>query len=365
MKIITIIGARPQFIKAAAVSRAIAARNKAHSTSKIEEIIVHTGQHYDQNMSLVFFEQLDIPEPEYNLGIVAPTHGAMTGQMLEEIEKVLLVERPDKVLVYGDTNSTLAGALAAAKLHIPVAHVEAGLRSFNMHMPEEVNRIVTDRLSSLLLCPTDTAVSNLAAEGISEGVLNTGDVMYDISIYYKDKAAKDFALINWNLKEKQYALCTVHRTENTDDPERLENIFRALQDISKDIKIVLPLHPRTHKKLVEYGFIDLLEGLNVFEPMSYLEMVRLEMSAKVILTDSGGVQKEAFFYKVPCITLRDETEWVELVLAGVNQLAGANSNEIVRAWDRAKSLLNDQVKIKPYGGGCAAGKIVAQLRRFI
>lgn len=361
MKIITVVGARPQFIKAAAISRAITVHNAKYPSSQIEEAIVHTGQHYDKNMSAVFFDQLNIPKPIYNLNISASTHGAMTGRMLEEIEKTLLYEKPDKVLLYGDTNSTLAGSLAAAKLYIPVAHVEAGLRSFNMCMPEEVNRIVTDRLSDILFCPTDTAVSNLAAEGINKRVYNVGDVMYDISLYYKDKAEKEVSLSSFNIEEKQYALCTIHRPENTDKPKRLKNIFQALQNLSKDFKIVLPLHPRTRKKLSEFSLLHLLDGINVIAPLSYLEMIRLEMSAKVILTDSGGIQKEAFFNKVPCITLRDETEWVELVDAGVNKLAGANTQEIMRAWTNIKPFTKDQIKKKLYGDGCAAEKIVSHL----
>ena len=357
----TIVGARPQFIKAEAVSRAVGAHNAEYQSSQINEIIVHTGQHYDKNMSSVFFDQLNIQKPAYNLDIAVTTHGAMTGRMLEEIEKVLLAERPDKVLVYGDTNSTLAGVLAASKLHIPVAHVEAGLRSFNMRMPEEINRIVADRLSTLLLCPTETAVSNLAAEGISRCVHNVGDVMYDLSLYYRDKAMKKVSLSHWDVEDKQYALCTVHREENTDDPERLGNIFRALQYISNFFKIVLPLHPRTRRKISEFGMFHILDGLNVINPLSYLEIVRLEMSAKTILTDSGGVQKEAFFYKVPCLTLRDESEWVETIELGWNKLCGADYQVIIEQWKGLESWTGDETA-EPYGKGNAADKILKLLR---
>ena len=270
----------------------------------MEEIIVHTGQHYDENMSAVFFKQLDIPEPDHNLGIVSPNHGAMTGRMLEEIEKVLLNLRPDLLLIYGDTNSTLAGALAAAKLHIPVAHVEAGLRSFNMRMPEEINRILADRVSSLLLCPTTTAIENLKNEGITKGVHNVGDVMYDISLYSKEKALQQFSLERWNLTEKDYVLCTVHRAENTNDPKRLSSIFTALQRIAEDFQFIIPLHPRTRNYLQKTGQNSLMQGLRVIAPVSFMEMVRLEISAMAIITDSGGVQKEAFFHSIPCLTLR-------------------------------------------------------------
>lgn len=360
MNIVTIVGARPQFIKVAAVSRAFRRFNELKVEIAINEVIVHTGQHYDRNMSKVFFEELDIPEPHYNLGISAVSHGAMTGRMLEKIEEILMQEKTDMVLIYGDTNSTLAGALAAAKLHIPVAHVEAGLRSFNMKMPEEVNRIVADKLSSLLLCPTDAAVANLAAEGIEAGVHNVGDVMYDAAIYYGKKAKESVSLSKWGVSEGRYGLCTVHRAENTDDPERLAGIFNALEEIAETLPLLLPLHPRTMKVLSERGMLGKLKNLILVDPVSYLEMIRLEMSASLIITDSGGVQKEAFFHKVPCLTLRDETEWVETVELGFNRLCSANHTKIVEAW-REMAVVNETVT-EPYGKGDAADKIVKIIR---
>ncbi len=363
MKIVTIVGARPQFIKAAAVSRAIAVHNTTHPSSFMEEIIVHTGQHYDENMSAIFFNQLDIPKPAINLSITAPTHGAMTGRMLEKIEEVLLEKKPDMVLIYGDTNSTLAGALAAVKLHIPVAHVEAGLRSFNMRMPEETNRILADRVSSLLLCPTTTAIENLKNEGITKGVHNVGDVMYDIALYYKKKALEQFSLDYWELAEKDYVLCTVHRAENTNDPQRLSNIFTALKHIADETQVIIPLHPRTRNLLKKQDNEILLQGLKVIEPVSFLEMIRLEISAKTILTDSGGVQKEAFFHKVPCLTLREETEWLETVKLGWNQICGADPDKILKAW---KSLDKQELDplLHPFGNGKAAHKILELFCHF-
>jgi UDP-GlcNAc3NAcA epimerase len=267
------------------------------------------------------------------------------------VESVLMHERPDLVLVYGDTNSTLAGALAAAKLHIPVAHVEAGLRSFNKRMPEEVNRVLTDHVSDLLFCPTSTAVENLEREGVGHGVYLVGDVMYDVTLHYREIARERHALARWGLTDKGYALCTVHRAENTDDPARLSGILGALRDIARDVPIVLPLHPRTRQIVESSGGADALEGITVLEPLSFLEMMRLEMSAKAILTDSGGVQKEAYFHRVPCITLRDETEWVESVVLGWNVLVGADGDEIVRAW---KGLSAGRDADKAYGDGNAA-----------
>lgn len=354
MKIATIVGARPQFIKAAAVSRCIR-DHMATDGSPIEEILVHTGQHFDRNMSEVFFAQLQIPEPDFNLGIANCGHGAMTGRMLEGIEEILLAEKPDRLLIYGDTNSTLAGAIAAAKLHIPVSHVEAGLRSFNMRMPEEINRILSDRVSDQLFCPTSTAVANLRSEGITEGVHDVGDVMYDIALFYADRARAEISLDTWGLPERGYALCTVHRAENTDHEGRLEAILSALREISVDIPVILPLHPRTRHLLERTGRSALLDGLRVVEPVSYLEMVRLELSARVILTDSGGVQKEAFFHRVPCLTLRDETEWVETVQLGWNRLCGANREVILSAWRDVDSV-SRQVAA-PYGDGHAAERI--------
>ncbi len=360
MKVATILGARPQFIKAAAVSRVIRDRH----AGGIEEVLVHTGQHYDGNMSQVFFDELDIPRPRYNLEISGGNHGAMTGRMLEAIENVLLREKPDWVLIYGDTNSTLAGALAAAKLHMPVAHVEAGLRSFNMRMPEEINRILADRVSSLLFCPTETAVANLRAEGIAKGVHHVGDVMYDVALFYRDQARRQSnCLQELGLTEGEFALATCHRAENTDDPERLNGIVSALGRIAERLPVVLPLHPRTRKQLAEHGLTDRLGSVRITDPLPFLDMVALEQAARVILTDSGGVQKEAFFYGVPCITLRDETEWVETVSAGANRLVGASPSAILAAFDDVMNETSSAVHDKPYGDGDAAGKIVALLAR--
>jgi UDP-GlcNAc3NAcA epimerase len=362
IKILTILGARPQFIKAATVSRAIQARDS------IQEIIVHTGQHFDANMSEVFFKQLDIPKPHHNLGIAGIGHGAMTGRMLEQIEALIQQEQPDSVLVYGDTNSTLAGALAAAKLQVPVMHVEAGLRSHNPAMPEEINRVLTDRISTLLLCPTETAVRNLMCEGFpfpasraekgrkNQRIENIGDVMYDAVLYYRERAKELVSLENFLLHEKSYVLCTLHRQENTDDPARLNSILSALRTIAKDMPVVLPLHPRTKAKLTQQSNKDALKGLNVLDPLPYLEMQRLQMGAQLIFTDSGGIQKEAYFHQIPCITLRDETEWVETVEAGWNQIVGANEAAITKAAKNIKPPSIQQANF--YGDGYAAEKIV-------
>jgi UDP-GlcNAc3NAcA epimerase len=365
MKILTILGARPQFIKAATVSRVIKEFNAAER-SLIQEVIVHTGQHYDTNMSDIFFEEMDIPRPDYRLGCGGLGHGAMTGRMLEKIEEIFEKEKPDWVLVYGDTNSTLAGALAASKMHIQVAHVEAGLRSFNMAMPEEINRILTDRLSNFLFCPTETAVKNLEQEGfpfptatkVKQEILNVGDVMFDATLFYQRKARETVNLEKWGLDEKGYALCTIHRAENTDDPNRLESIFQALREISKIMPIILPLHPRTKKIVSQSSFADLISTLEVVDPLSYIETQRLEMGAKLILTDSGGMQKEAFFHEVPCITLRDETEWVETVHSGWNQVVGASSKKIIECFETIQA---QEGKFEFYGDGNAASKIVGHL----
>lgn len=355
-KIVTIVGARPQFIKAAAVSREV-----LKHPDQLEEVMVHTGQHYDPNMSQVFFDELEIPAPRYNLEVSGGSHGAMTGRMLEGIERILLDEKPDWVLIYGDTNSTLAGALAAAKLHIPVAHVEAGLRSFNMRMPEEINRILADRVSSLLLCPTEAAVQHLRSEGVTAGVHNVGDVMYDVALYYCDRARATSKILQaLSLQEKNFALVTCHRAENTDDPVRLEGIVSALAQIASDMPVVLPLHPRTRKLLQQFGLERHLAALTVVEPLPFLDMVALEQAARVILTDSGGVQKEAFFYRVPCITMREETEWVETVELGWNHLVGADRARILEAY----AALEDgraEVSGQPYGDGRAAARILALL----
>lgn len=329
IKVLTIIGARPQFIKSALVSREL--RKVA------TEVVVHTGQHYDANMSKVFFEELNIPKAEYNLGIGSGLHGEQTGNMLGGIETVLIKERPDIVLVYGDTNSTLAGALAAAKLHVPVAHVEAGLRSYNRCMPEEVNRIVTDHLSTALFAPTSTAVKNLRHEGIKKGVHLVGDVMYDAVLQNVQAAeAKSRILNRLAIRPKAYVLATVHRAENTDDARVLRNIVEAFCEISLNEPLIWPVHPRTRKVLARLATrIPKRTQLRLIEPVSYLEMLKLEKNARVILTDSGGVQKEARWFQVPCVTLREETEWVETVEAGWNTLAGTDRERIVKAAAKA------------------------------
>jgi UDP-GlcNAc3NAcA epimerase len=367
IKILTILGARPQFIKAATVSRAISLQNEK-ANGEIQEVIVHTGQHYDTKMSDIFFEELDIPHPDYKLECGNLNHGSMTGRMLEGIEELIIKEKPDHILVYGDTNSTLAGALAASKLQVPIAHVEAGLRSYNMAMPEEVNRILTDRVSSLLFCPTATAVENLKKEGFPypsinkkyQRVLNVGDVMYDATLFYMKRAKNTFSLKSWDLGEKNYVLCTVHRAENTDNPKRLISIFTALQEIAKSLPVALPLHPRTQKLIKDLGEQKLLESLTILEPVSYLEMQVLEMGAKVILTDSGGMQKEAFFHRVPCVTLRNETEWVETLDLGWNQLAGSIKENILSAFYKSLDT-PPNIPSSFYGCGDAATKCVEYL----
>jgi UDP-GlcNAc3NAcA epimerase len=359
MKIVTIIGARPQFIKAAAVSRVLRA------SDGMDEILVHTGQHYDANMSDVFFDELEIPRPDYHLGIGSASHGAQTGRMLEGIEQVVLERQPDWVLVYGDTNSTLAGALAAVKLHIPVAHVEAGLRSFNRRMPEEINRVLTDQVSDLLFTPTEVASAHLRREGIPEARIHlVGDVMYDASLFYREKARQQtHILARLGLTPQSYVLATVHRAENTDDPHRLREIFTGLQRVAEHMPVVLPLHPRTRHIIEGQGLTEqYLSRLTLIDPVGYLEMVALEESAFAITTDSGGVQKEAFFYRVPCVTLRDETEWVETVEAGANQLVGADADRLAHAIER----LIDHPPALPdpgpyYGEGHASTHIVHTL----
>ncbi len=339
MKIASIVGARPQFIKCAPVSREL---RKEH-----EEVLVHTGQHYDHGMSEVFFEELAIPKPDYNLGIGSGTHGRQTGAMLGAIEGVLEREKPDVVLVYGDTNSTLAGALAAAKLHIPVAHVEAGLRSFDRRMPEEVNRVLTDHASDLLFCPTKTAVANLAAEGVTEGVFLVGDVMLDAMNYNRGIAEERSRILeDVGVRPGEYLVVTVHRPSNTDDRENMAAILGALEET--DRPVVFPVHPRTRKCLVGYGLLTKMpENVRVVDPLGYLDMIRLMAHAEKILTDSGGVQKEAYMLGVPCITLRENTEWVETVEAGWNVLVGAGREKIVDAirhfspGTRQKSVFGD------------------------
>jgi len=350
MKILTILGARPQFIKAGAVSREIAKHKD------IKEIIVHTGQHYDSNMSDIFFEQMKIPRPDYYLGIGGKTHGAMTGQMIEKIEEVALKEKPDVIMVYGDTNSTLAGAIVGSKIHIPIAHVEAGLRSFNMKMPEEVNRILTDRVSKWLFCPTDNAVENLKKEGFDSfdcKIIKSGDVMQDAALFYRQYAKK-----TENVEiEGNFILSTIHRAENTDNENRLKNIFEALEVIAKEKQVILPLHPRTKKIIQNLGLE--LKNITIIEPVGYLEMVWLLDNSDMVITDSGGLQKEAFFFKKPCITLRDETEWVELIENKFNVLAGANKEKILDVYKNFE--FNDNFEIDLYGGGKASDNIIKEL----
>ena len=356
MKIITIIGARPQFIKAAVVSRVIS------KYDGVLEIIIHTGQHFDDNMSNVFFDEMSIPKPNYNLKINSLGHGAMTGQMLEEIEKILLKETPDWVLIYGDTNSTIAGALAAKKLKIKVAHVEAGLRSFNMNMPEEINRILTDRISDVLFCPTETAINNLKNEGydnISCLIENNGDVMQDAAFFYADKSVKpDFNLPN------DFILCTIHRAENTDNLNHLRSIFTAFEEISKEQSVVIPIHPRTKAKLSELNYDIMKSNIIFISPVGYLEMIYLLQNCNLVMTDSGGLQKEAYFFNKYCVTIREETEWVELVNNGYNLLAGSDYQNIIDSYKRI--LLKKSIKFndKFYGKGDAGKIIINTLLNF-
>ena len=406
IKILTILGARPQFIKAGSISREIA------KYKEIEEIIVHTGQHYDANMSDIFFDEMQIPKPNYFLGIGGKSHGAMTGQMIEKIEEVALKENPDWIMVYGDTNSTLAGAIVASKLHIKLAHIEAGLRSFNMKMPEEVNRILTDRVSTILFCPTDTAMKNLKAEGFpfslttnhQQLITNVGDVMQDGAMFYRHlaKMPKEVSslwslvssedskkqnlqtinqkqkTINQKQKTKNYILCTIHRAENTDDETRLRSIFEALNEIAKEKQIILPLHPRTKKLLENLQTQNqklLTKNLTIIDPVGYLEMVWLIDNCDLVMTDSGGLQKEAYFFEKQCITLRDETEWVELVECGANRLVGADKEKIVSSYQllvSSENSKNDELKTKNqklqtnlYGGGKASENIIKYLLEYL
>jgi len=361
MKILSVVGARPQFIKAAVVSRVLRADDR------FEERLLHTGQHYDENMSDVFFAELDIPLPDYNLGVGSASHGAQTARMLESIEEVLITDRPDWVLVYGDTNSTLAGALAAAKVQIPVAHVEAGLRSFSRRMPEEINRVLTDHAADLLLAPTRQAVENLRREGLSgERVRLVGDVMYDAALHYAARAERHSDVLDrLRLRPREFVLVTLHRAENTDEQGRLESITRGLSMAATFRCVVWPVHPRTRKRLDQFGLLDTLRrSVRIIEPVGYLDMVRLERAAALIATDSGGVQKEAFFHRVPCVTLRDETEWLELVELGCNRLcppedARAIRNAILGGLDPSGSP--PDFEARPYGDGHAAEKIAAVL----
>lgn len=356
MKIVTIVGARPQFIKASAVSREI---NRCIAEgSPISEVIVHTGQHFDAKMSRVFFDEMGIPSPQYNLGIGGTSHGAMTGRMIEKLEEVLESECPDLVLLYGDTNSTLAGSIAASKLDIDIAHVEAGMRSFNTSMPEEINRILADRVSRFLFCPTNAAKENLSNEGVEHWgdrveVVMSGDVMLDSAMYYQGFAKKPDSVA----QSDSFNLCTIHRAENTDDGERLQNIFAALNEIARDKQLVMPLHPRTRKILDEAGYDH--SNITLIDPVGYLNMTWLLGHCDMVITDSGGLQKEAFFFGKSCLTLRDETEWVELVELGFNQLAGANESRILELY--RNDTFNRDFDVDLYGGGKASSRIVQKL----
>jgi UDP-GlcNAc3NAcA epimerase len=332
-KIVTVLGARPQFVKAAVLSRVI------NSHQEIEEIIIHTGQHFDANMSAVFFQEMEIPEPAYNLDINSLGHGAMTGQMLEKIEAILNIEKPDAVVVYGDTNSTIAGSLAAKKMHIKVIHIEAGLRSFNMKMPEEINRILTDRISDLLCCPTDSALLNLKNEGFDNlpiQIEKNGDIMKDAVEYYsRTSEEKSNIIADLNLKENEFVLATIHRQENTDDAEKLKSIFEALEEIHSTCEVILPIHPRTKKILEKH---HLKPNITFIDPVGYFSMLELLKNCKMVISDSGGLQKEAFFNKKNCIIVREETEWVELVENGFAEIVGSNKTKIVEAFTKFKSL---------------------------
>jgi UDP-GlcNAc3NAcA epimerase len=379
LKIMTVLGARPQFIKAAVVSRAIDEFNSASRDGMLKEQIVHTGQHFDLNMSEVFFSEMSIPKPSKHLNINRMSHGAMTGRMVEAIESLLVERSPDLVLVYGDTNSTLAGALAAAKLHIPIAHVEAGLRSFNRRMPEEHNRVMTDHLSSLLFCPTTTSVHNLEREGLSEypaadsakadhamppHVFQVGDVMYDASLYYyrqaKLRAASAKKIITERLHGRRFALTTLHRQENTDNPDDFNAIISALVNVSKEIPVVWPMHPRTQQVIKAQALDTRLNRADivVIDPVGYFDMIELLDNCAIVLTDSGGLQKEAYFFKKPCVTLRPETEWVELVEHGVNRVVGSNPTRIANA---VAQMLDAKFNFDQslYGCGNAGAEIVS------
>lgn len=355
--IMTIVGARPQFIKASAVSKAIA------TTPGIEEFLVHTGQHYDASMSDVFFDELGIPSPALHLGVGSGNHGAQTGAMLSAIELAIIDQKPDKILLYGDTNSTLAGALAASKLHIPVAHVEAGLRSFNRMMPEEINRVLTDHISEVLFAPTNSAVINLKNEGISgDHVINCGDVMYDVALGMKKTAATHSNILgDIGVEQKNYIVATIHRAENTDDPERLRAIFDGLNRIGERLPIILPLHPRTRTRIDQFGIAP-ADTIHIIEPLGYLDMTALVSLARLIVTDSGGLQKEAFFHGVPCMTVRDETEWTELIVSGWNQLISpATADNIANEITKTLNSNLPSSPSSPYGDGNSSSIIVHQL----
>ena len=365
MKLFSIVGARPQFIKIAPICRAIASRNK--DSHVLDDVIIHTGQHYDPSMSDVFFDELNIPKADFHLGVGSGAHGAQTGQMLEKLEELMLSQKPDMVVIYGDTNSTVAGALAAAKLHIPIAHIEAGLRSFNRKMPEEVNRIVADHISDMLLAPTPTAIANLEKENLADRTIYSGDIMHDAVIYNCKLAEKKSSILkDLSLTSNDYAVVTVHRAENTDDTERLGIILNALNEVAEGgLKLVFPIHPRT-KKTISTQFTDWKpsENLQLIEPVGYLDMLQLVANAKMALTDSGGLQKETFFLNCPCITIRDETEWVETVDGGGNIVTGVDKNKIIDAvnyWIKKTEKEDVDFSIqaqKAFGTGNSADKII-------
>lgn len=359
-KILTVLGARPQFIKAASVSRAFAQLNG------LREVLVHTGQHFDANMSEIFFNELELPKPEINLGISSSSHGAMTGDMLKQLERVMQEQQPDMVVVYGDTNSTLAGALAASKLNIPIAHIEAGLRSFNRQMPEEINRVLTDHCSDLLFTPTDSGSANLVNEGITpDKIRQCGDVMFDSAVYYGELAnRRGLSPDTFGVKDKGYVLATIHRQENTDHVEKLHNILLALNEVAKELPVVFPIHPRTENAINAANLHHLLKNIITIEPTGFLEMIVLERGAVVVTTDSGGVQKEAFFHSVPCVTIREETEWPELVSAGWNTLAPPESSDAVQ---RAilSAIGTSGVACSPYGNGAASSTIAEVIKNWL
>lgn len=351
-KIVTILGARPQFIKAAAVSREL------EKSPYLNEVIIHTGQHFDKNMSDIFFEELELPKPTYMLNINSSSHAQMTGMMLQEIERVLTIERPEYVMVYGDTNSTLAGALAAKKIHVKVIHVESGLRSFNMKMPEEINRTLTDRISDILFCPTDKAIENLAKEGYKNfdcRIVKSGDVMQDAALYYSTRSIEGSKIIQ-KLSLGSFILCTIHRAENTNDPATLKSIINALNEISAKLPVVLPIHPRT-RKIIEKE--NILVNCTVIDPVGYLDMIELLKKCQLVMTDSGGLQKEAFFFGKNCITLRNETEWTELVDNGFNILSGTSTKRIMASFNEIVRRKNT-FSINLYGNG-EASKIIREV----
>lgn len=356
MKIVSIIGARPQFVKAAVVSRGFSKH------PNIQEIIVHTGQHFDSNMSEIFFEEMNIPKPLYNLNINSLSHGAMTGQMIEKIEEVLIIEQPDWVLLYGDTNSTLAGSVAAKKLHIKIAHVEAGLRMYDMENPEEINRLVADRLSNILFCPSRVGIENLLKEGYGNfdcELINCGDVMYDAALYYQDKAKKPNASL-----PSRFCLCTMHRAENTDNADNLKNIIQALEEVSEICPVVFPIHPRTRNKLnsVNYNFFE--SKIHFIEPVGYLEIVWLLKNCELVFTDSGGLQKEAYFFERYCIIFNDKTPWIELNTGGFNKLVGSDKTKTIEAFKDFSKMSKSGFGIQIYGDGNAGAKIADSLLNF-